>query len=92
MSYTKGPWKYEPETKTIRSIPGDYWLATMASWDGAIDNEANAQVIAAAPDLLRNLKNMVREWEEIIGTEEENRTPADTLEKAKEAIAKAEPK
>ena len=41
-------------------------------------------------ELLRTFKNMVREWEQIIGTEEENSTPADTLEKTKAAIAKAE--
>jgi len=54
--------------------------------------EANAILIAAAPDLLRELKFMVRDWIEIVGDEDENRTPADRLEKAKAAIAKAEGK
>jgi len=44
----------------------------------------------AASDLLIQLKYMVRDWIEIVGDEDENRTPADRLEKAKAAIAKAE--
>jgi len=56
MSHTTGPWKFEPGTKTIRSEPANYWLATMDSWDGAVDHEANARLIAAAPDLLAALQ------------------------------------
>ena len=56
MEHTKGPWKYEPETKTIRAIPSNYWLASMDSWDGAVDNEANARLIASAPELLEALR------------------------------------
>jgi hypothetical protein len=51
--HTPGPWKFERETKTIRSARENYWLATMESWDGAVDHDANAQLIAAAPDLLK---------------------------------------
>lgn len=51
--HTPGPWRYESSTKTIRAVPQNYWLASMDSWDGAISNEANAALIAAAPDLLR---------------------------------------
>jgi hypothetical protein len=52
MTRTPGPWRYEAATKTIRSVPANYWLATMDSFDGAVDHEANARLIAAAPDLL----------------------------------------
>ena len=45
---------------------------------------------AEKAELLKALKNMVREWVEIVGDETENSTPADTLEKARAAIAKAE--
>jgi hypothetical protein len=51
MGHTPGPWRYEPETKTIRSEPANYWLATMDSWDGAINNEDNARLMAAAPEM-----------------------------------------
>ena len=56
MSYTPGPWKYEPETKTIRALPSNYWLATMDSFDGAVDHVANANLIAACPELLARLE------------------------------------
>lgn len=48
--HTPGPWRFEPETKTIRSVPKNYWLASMNSWDGAVDHDANAALIAAAPE------------------------------------------
>ena len=54
------------------------------------EREANARLVAVAPELLKQLKFMVRDWIEIVGNEEENSTPADRLEKAKAAIAKAE--
>ena len=28
-------WRYEPETKTIRSVPENHWICTFDSWDGA---------------------------------------------------------
>lgn len=49
-------WKYEAGTKTIRSIPENYWIATMDSCDRAVDNQENAKLIAAAPELLETLK------------------------------------
>jgi hypothetical protein len=54
--HTPGPWKFEKETSTIRSEPANNWLATMDSWDGTINNEANARLIAAAPKLLEALE------------------------------------
>ena len=50
--HTPGPWRYEANTKTIRSVPSNYWIATMDSWDGAVNHTANAALIAQAPDLL----------------------------------------
>ena len=50
--HTPAPWRYEPGTKTIRSVPANYWIASMDSWDGAANHEANARLIAAAPELL----------------------------------------
>lgn len=52
MRHTPGPWRYEEGTKTIRNVPGNHWLSTMDSWDGAVDHKANAALIAAAPELL----------------------------------------
>lgn len=63
MKHTPEPWKYEPETKTIRSSPQNYWLATMDSFDGAVNHDANAQLIAAAPQLLHWLTEIYTAWE-----------------------------
>jgi len=47
---TPVPWRYEPETKTVRSVPSNYWIASMDSWDGAVTpfNDANAALIVKA--------------------------------------------
>jgi hypothetical protein len=59
-NHTPAPWRYEPGTGTIRSVPSNYWLATMDSWDGSVRpcNEANARLIAAAPFMLQILKTI----------------------------------
>lgn len=57
--HTKGPWRYEAGTRTIRAVPSNHWIASMDSWDGAVNNEANARLIAAAPELLEALENLV---------------------------------
>ena len=53
---TRRTWKYEPATKTIRTSPENYWIATMDSFEGSVDHAANARLIAAAPELLAALK------------------------------------
>ena len=62
MKHTPGKWKYELETKTIRSSPANYWIATMDSLDGAVNNEANARLIAAAPELVDVLQEMTERY------------------------------
>lgn len=54
--HSPGPWRYEAGTQTIRSVPANYWIATVDSADGMVNNEANARLIAAAPDLLEALE------------------------------------
>ena len=82
MKHTPGPWVYEKATKTIRSAKNNYWLATMDSWDGQVDNDANARLIAAAPELLEachKLLDMITD----------NRTHGPEVYFAAEAIAAA---
>lgn len=55
----KETWRYEASTKTIRSVPGNHWIASMDSWDAAVDHEANAKLIAMAPEMLQFLKNLI---------------------------------
>ena len=56
--HTPGPWSYSEGTRTIRG-PQNHWLASMDSWDGAIDHAANARLIAAAPCLLDALRGLL---------------------------------
>ena len=63
MLHTKGPWRYEKATQTIRSMPENYWLATMDSFEGAVTHEANARLIASAPELLEALEAAVAQLE-----------------------------
>lgn len=58
-------------------MPSNYWIATMDSWDGAVNNEANAQLIASAPELLSALTALLKE-----------RTP-ETIDQAQAVILKA---
>ncbi len=55
-------WRYEKETKTIRTVPGNHWIASLDSWDSMVDNEVNAAFIVRAcnshDDLLAALKQM----------------------------------
>ena len=38
-------WRYEITTNTIRTTPGNHWVCTMDSWDGALDHQENARRI-----------------------------------------------
>jgi hypothetical protein len=51
-SHTPAPWRFEQSTMTIRGVPGNHWLASMDSFDGHPNHEANAKLIACAPELL----------------------------------------
>lgn len=81
MARTPAPWRYEASTKTIRSVPGNHWLASMNSWDGAVDHEANARVMAASAQMLKALKHLVH-WHDQL-------SPTD-IAMAQAAIAEAE--
>lgn len=59
-------WQYEASTKTIRSVPENYWIATMDSWDKAVDHEANAKLIAAAPELLHALQVLFDSYKQLV--------------------------
>ena len=62
MKYTKTPWRYEVATKTIRAVPSNYWLATMDSWDGAVNHQANAEFIVQACNSHYELVEVTRRW------------------------------
>ena len=56
-------WRYEKSTKTIRRVPENHWIASMDSWDGAEDHEANAEFIVQAcnshADLLEACRGLI---------------------------------
>lgn len=87
MNYTKGPWRYEPGTKTIRTVPGNHWLATLDSWDGAIkhQNDANGIAMAASPTLIQALQLA----EATIRRLDRNQSAQGTLDVIRIALAEA---
>ena len=44
--YSKSKWRYEKATQTIRTVPENYWVASMNSFEGMMDHEANGEAIA----------------------------------------------
>ena len=95
MKHTKGPWIYEKATETIRSKPSNHWLATMDSWDGAVNHDANALLISASPDLLESCKEMLFALDNPRAADAFKRANLEhgymaIKEHAKKAIAKAE--
>ena len=68
-TFTPGPWRVESvdqgsdargPTKMVMICADDMRIATMFS---KLNREANARLIAAAPELLEHLKDMVRRFE-----------------------------
>lgn len=90
MSHTPGPWKTvttdeDITTKTIID-EDNYWIARVLNFDTDIDDivesKANARLIAAAPELLEALKNIII-WDD-------GNLPGDLIDAAKQVIKKAE--
>jgi len=86
--HTPGPWRFEQATKTIRSIPENYWLATMDSWDGAVNHESNARLIAAAPELFEALERLLA-WADMQRDSMAYESARREIGQARVAIAKA---
>ena len=74
MSHTPGPWEFDPIDRVV--VKGSAEIAYMG-WSA---NGADARLIAAAPELLEAL-------EEVLGWE--TLCPVETYEMARAAIAKA---
>ena len=78
-------WRFEESTKTIRAVPSNHWIATMDSWDSAVDHKKNAQLIAAAPELLDALYDCL----EIVQDEYDADDAPEDIPSWTRAIAKA---
>ena len=94
--HTAGPWWVEDGViRATAPEGGDVSIAFVRGWDSHQGEEAaNANLIAAAPDLLDELENMVRGIEYWIDAYPETANDADheALDKARKAIAKAKGK
>ncbi len=99
MTHTPGPWEWRrpahPDTAgasySIKTTSEDKWneyngyVATLLA--NSPNAEANARLIATAPDMLAALKGMVADYEEFWGKEPGGWKNTDV---ARAAIAKAE--
>lgn len=88
QKHTPGPWTYEPHGKTTALYAGrgvnSHGLRLMNLDDGDLNFEANARLIAAAPDLLLAAKRFMEFYEPCVTG---CGCTADLME---QAIAKAE--
>ena len=89
MKHSPGPWSIGPEIQNGRfagvTIKASATVAVVTSGCGS--QEANARLIAAAPELLEALKSVCRDWEKIA-----DKTPCwmPSISQARAAIEKAE--
>ena len=85
--HTPGPWVWDSHYDDLRPL----WYSEMSqgfgylSWDNDETREANAHLIAAAPDLLEALEAIVATWD----GPKYNHFMADNIDLARAAIAKA---
>ena len=93
--YTPGPWGTfeiqhdgdDPETRTgVCAFEGDYMLAEVG-FDRPNEAEANARLIASAPDLLKAAREAEQRLLDLFDGDAEDATIIDAL---RAAIAKAE--
>lgn len=95
-AHTKGPWRlYRRHTGSFDVAPNVAWLGA-SSIHKPGENEANARLIASAPDLLEALGEMLEAWEGHFGEgacdcmpEPQNAGHVCQCCKARAAIAKA---
>lgn len=89
--HTPGPWAQAKSSKTEILAGGNAWIAS-ARWSNEISIDkakANAQLIAAAPELLDALQVLAAEYEPNLKTFAENAPRKAIWQKALAAIAKA---
>jgi hypothetical protein len=87
MTHTPGPWTYDAEFEVIFGPSPDYDTVAATFFDRPEDEcEANARLVAAAPQLLEALQSLLRD-EKALDDDDPNLIK--TREKARAAIAKA---
>lgn len=96
MTHTPGPWAYDPDSKEVFGSTEEHgcgWIALVEGNDSSDQplpaemRAANARLIAAAPELLAALKELV-EYDD--GSNDPGDLGYEILQRCKAAIAKAE--
>jgi hypothetical protein len=91
--WTKGPWEVDFQNCHVGQVAvchgdGDgYWEVWSPNWGGGIDQEANAHLIAAAPELYEALDELADLMQGVI--DGDYKPDSYTLQVAKVALAKA---
>jgi hypothetical protein len=69
--YTKGPWEYKmgQALKCLHVSAGLQNIASVTMYDHYTQHEANARLIASAPDMLEALQELMLEFEALINGE-----------------------
>jgi len=62
-------WTYEPQTDTIRTVPQNYCVASLAGADAATDKLRNGEAIARVPEMIAALRDALRFVEGFEGDE-----------------------
>lgn len=89
MNHTPGPWTYDGKS-SIDSPHGN--VLSLYGAMGGLDTEADARLIAAAPELLRELKSAIFYIETYGGDVTKSFSAGGNLDAVKAIIAKAEGK
>ena len=96
MSHTPGPWSIQRHDKGDSRrllVVGKSGMVADVDWNDKDENEANARLIAAAPDLLAALKSMLKRAVALDQSATvDGLANCDAIAKARAAIAKAEAK
>lgn len=86
-AYTQGPWEYTPSSETyvpLVSIPGGYKPLIINTSSNSEENEGNAKLIAASPDMYSAL---IATWEQVRDSYDDNTATIKRV--TKEALTKA---
>lgn len=99
MAHTPGPWKQGKDWQDIEAhdpldSPRPWGIATVADscgyGNGSSESQANARLIAAAPDLLAACKGMAEEAANILANDDPSSDKGQASQALLDAIAKAE--